>query len=421
MQPINQIIADGVHLLSLPDDRFKTMQLSVALVMPLSEDTASAYALIPYLLRRGCADYPDYAALQRRLDTLYGASITASVGRIGESQTLYLNAYSIQDSLALQGESVAAECADLLCKMLFEPALSDGLFREDDVEQEKRCLIEAIESEINEKRLYARRRCEELLCADEPYAVSRLGRADRVAALSRQDLTDAWKEILATAQIQIIIQGGDGEAVAAAFRKGLGGIDRRPVQKAAVIRKAARTVPLCETEEMDINQSKLVMGFRQTSDDDVVAARLMTALFGGTPHSLLFRNVRERLSLCYYCVSGLDYIKGLMMVDSGVALSKVDEAKAEILRQLQDVLEGRFTEDDLENAKRSIVSALESVDDSQDSRRAYYMVQTQLSHITTPEDMAAQMAAVTRERLMAAAEHTKLDGVYLLAEKGGAV
>ena len=150
MQPINQPIADGVHLLSLPDDRFKTMQLSVALVLPLSEDTASAYALIPYLLRRGCADYPDYATLQRRLDILYGASITASVGRIGESQTLYLNAYSIQDSLALQGESVVAECADLLCKMLFDPALSDGLFRKEDVEQEMKNLAEMYRLELDQ-------------------------------------------------------------------------------------------------------------------------------------------------------------------------------------------------------------------------------------------------------------------------------
>lgn len=422
LQPINRSVADGVQLLSLPDDRFKTMQLTVALLLPLSENTAAAYALIPYLLRRGCAAYPDYAALQRRLDTLYGAAITASVGRIGETQVLTLNAASLQDAFALEGEPIAAECAALLCQMLFEPALEDGLFRQEDVEQEKRCLIELIESEINEKRLYARHRCEELICPDEPYAVPRFGRVEQVAALTREALTAAWKEILKTARIQIILQGGEEAAVTEAFRRGLACVERNPMELPPVVVCPARESVLEKREEMEVNQSKLVMGFRLPETEphgDAVAARVMTALFGGTPHSLLFRHVRERLSLCYYCVAGFDYRKGILLVDSGVALDKVDEAKSEILRQLEDVRQGRFTDEDLASAKRSMISALKSVDDLQESRRSYYLMQSGLPRLTPPEDMAQAVAAVTRERVMAAAQQTAPDGVYLLAEQGG--
>lgn len=422
MRPIHRSVADGVELLSLPDDRFKTMQLTVALLLPLAEDTAAAYALIPYLLRRGCAAYPDYAALQRRLDTLYGAAITASVGRIGETQVLTLNAVSLRDALALEGEPLAAECAALLCQMLFDPALEDGLFRTEDVEQEKRCLIELIDSEINQKRVYARHRCEELICSDEPYAVPRLGRAEQVAALTREALTAAWREMLKHARIRIILQGGDEQAVTDAFRRGLSSIERQPVALPPVIQRQARVPAAAKQETMDINQSKLVMGFRLPAvepEGDAVAARVMNALFGGTPHSLLFRHVRERLSLCYYCVSNFDYRKGILLVDSGVALDRVDEAKAEILRQLDYVRRGDFSDEDLASAKRSLISALESVEDLQESRCSYYLMQSGTDRLTTPEDLAQAVAAVTRERVMAAAQRTALDGVYLLAEQGG--
>ena len=82
MQLINEVLADGVRCLSLPDSRFKTSRLTAVLLLPLRRETASACALVPYLLRRSCAAYPDYTALQRRLNELYGATISAEVARI---------------------------------------------------------------------------------------------------------------------------------------------------------------------------------------------------------------------------------------------------------------------------------------------------------------------------------------------------
>lgn len=103
MQLINEVLADGIRCLSLPESRFKTNRLSIAMLLPLNRKTASAGALLPYLLRRSCAAYPDYTALQRRLNELYGASITAEVARIGEAQALVLTAASIDDRFALAG------------------------------------------------------------------------------------------------------------------------------------------------------------------------------------------------------------------------------------------------------------------------------------------------------------------------------
>ncbi len=423
MVPENRTIADGVDLLILPDDRFKTMQLTVALLLPFQENTASANALVAYLLRRGCAAYPDYAALQQRLDRLYGAGVSASVIRLGDRQMLTLNAVSLRDELALSGESVVAASADLLCQMLFDPVLEDGVFRREDVEQEKRCLIELIESEINEKRLYARHRCEELLCPGEGYALPRWGRVEQVAALTPAELTAAWKRILKEARIQIILQGGDGEAVAGAFRSGLTMVDRRPLPAIPTQVQPAKPAVTEGQETMSINQSKLVMGFRSTdtmTQGDVAAARVMSALFGGTAHSLLFRHVRERLSLCYYCVSGYDACKGIMLVDAGVALDKVSDAREEILRQLEDVRQGRFDDEDLAAAIRSLVSAIQTVEDAQDSSRSFYLGQVGLDHVETPAMRAAEIEQVTRERVMAAAERAVLDSVFLLAQPGGA-
>ena len=47
----------GVWLNHLRSDKFKTACLSVNLLTQLSRETASMNALIPFVLRRGCARY----------------------------------------------------------------------------------------------------------------------------------------------------------------------------------------------------------------------------------------------------------------------------------------------------------------------------------------------------------------------------
>ena len=173
---------------------------------------------------------------------------------------------------------------------------------------------------------------------------------------------------------------------------------------------------------MPVNQSKLVLGFRVEAvepEGDVAAMRLFNALWGGTPHSLLFRHVRERLSLCYYCAASYDRLKGVVLVDSGVQADKAEEARREILRQLEAVRQGNFTDEDLEAARRSLTNQIDSVGDLQSTLDNWYMGQAALPGLTAPEEAAAAVAAVTRERVCAAAAGVRLDAVYLLKAEDG--
>ena len=67
--------------------------------------------------------------------------------------------------------------------------------------------------------------------------------------------------------------------------------------------------------------------------------------------SKLFSNERERLSLCYYASSTFDFTKGFMCVMSGIDKDKYDVAIGEILRQLDCVKTGDFTDGELVQRK----------------------------------------------------------------------
>lgn len=416
--------ADGIRLILIPDPdrRFKTASLTLQLLVPLREDTAAENAVLPFLLRRGCRAHPDFPALKRQLDRLYGASITAGVGRTGEAQTLYLQAACLDDRFALEGEPVAAQCAELLRGMVFEPPFDEtGLFRPADLEEEKRCLIDSIRSEINNKRRHARLKCEQLLCRGEAYAVDHSGTVEAAEALTPEAVTAAWKRVLSTARVQIIYQGSkDGEAAAAPFLRGFAAIGRHPAP--LPVERHPHEGPFRkEQEPMAVAQAKMVMGLRCRGDEekqDTPAARMAFALFGGTPTSLLFRTVREKLSLCYYCSAGFDKVKGVGFIDSGVEAEKIPAARAEILRQLELLKKGGFSGEDLEDTRRFLISQFTGAGDSQSSLAGWYLSQALSPAVQSPQEAIEELAAVTRERVTGAAALWEPACEYLLLPNG---
>ena len=74
-------------------------------------------------------------------------------------------------------------------------------------------------------------------------------------------------------------------------------------------------------EKHDVAQSKMVMAFK-TDYENVVAMKLMNAIYGATPISKLFDNVREKLSLCYYCSSGIKKVLFMLTAVSNILTQK---------------------------------------------------------------------------------------------------
>lgn len=415
-------ICDGVNFRSIRDTKFKTMRISAHLIVPMSRQTAAENALLPFLLSRASREYPDFTKLGQRLAELYGASLNADVQKLGDLQMLSLSASGIADRYALEGEAISGELAKLLCSILFDPPLVDGLFPEDGFEQEKRQTMELIDSEYSDKRTYARQRCEAIMCADEPYGVNRYGGKEDIARVERPALTAAWKRLLDTAKIELMVLGDcDPAPVYEGFRAAFETLGSRKTADCTtkVVRSAEKVNTV--TEKMDVAQGKLVMGFRTgtaTPDEEVPATRLMAALFGGTPNSKLFLNVREKLSLCYYCSASYNSMKGIMLVQSGVEVKNMERAKEEILRQLDEVKQGNFDESEVEAAKMSLCNSYRTLSDSLGGLENWYLSQTFASHSQQPEEAAAQINAVTRQEIIDAANRVTLDTVYCLVGNG---
>ena len=404
-------------LLHLSEQAYRTDRLTGVFALPLQQETAAEYAILPGLLTRSCAAYPTLAQFSRRLDELYGATVQGEIFRLGAWQVLAFSISYLNRRYTLDGSDLTAPCVNLLLDMLFDPALEGNTFPADVFAQEKRCLLERLQGEVNNKRLYARQRCEELLCPDHPFSYNPNGTEETANALTADAAEAARKRMLAEANIHWLYQSADDTA---ALTRELDARFATLGERAVATVNADATFAIKEselTEEMQVSQAKLVLGFRiavTEPDGDIVAAQLMNTLWGGCATSLLFTHVREEKSLCYYCASTYDRYAGMVLVDSGIQPKDADAAREGILEQLDAIREGNFSDDELEAARRCLIQRYNSAGDNADNLENFYIGQTVYDNYHTPEQMRAKALEVTREDVQRAARLTHFDSLYML-------
>lgn len=421
MNPVlEKELAPGVRLRGFADTRFKTMRISVHMIVPLQAETAAVYALLPAVMSRVCRAYPDYTLMSRYLCDLYGASLTTGVRRMGDCQVLSLNASSIADRYALDGQAISRQLAELLASILFEPYFeASGTFPQDSILKEKRQLLEILASEYNDKQLYARRRCETALFAGEPAGIGRCGSPEEIEKIDGEALLKAWKTLLETAVFEIFVLGDcDPEKIASLFAQPFSTV-RRPCHLATSVSPVRPQVQHIE-ETLSVEQSKLVMGLRLAQPmEQFDAMRLMIALFGGTPSSKLFINVREKQSLCYYCAARGDLLKGVLFVESGIDAAQCSAVEEAVMQQLKAVQNGDFTDDEWQKAKLALANSCRTVNDYLGATENWYLSQILFDTIRTPEADIEALMAVTPEQIVQAAQSAALDTVYVLKGREG--
>lgn len=407
-------IADGVYFSSITDKRYKKNLISVAFSTQLSEDTATENVIVPVLLTKCNSKLPTYKAFNNKMSRLYASGIGGTAGRQYDLQTISFGAYYLDDIYALSGEKMTGIMTDILIDCLTSPVTENGVFSEKFVELEKKTVIDNIETAINDKRSYAIERAMKTICKGEPASVCSYGTVEKAKLITSDSAYKAYRRMLETMPCEIICTGcsdfdGVAEKFAAAFEK----IGRHDIENTTIALSPVKTQTEEVTERLTVNQSKLVLGFKSHSDDDA-ALVLLQKIFSGTTSSKLFRNVREKMSLCYYCSAARNDLKGIMLVNSGVENENIEKTKEAVIDQLEEIKNGNFTNEDINFAEMAIKNDFKSVADSAGNVSNWYFDCIRKNDIVTPEEKLGRYLGVSKERIIAAAKSMVLDSVYVL-------
>ncbi|WP_427338483.1 EF-P 5-aminopentanol modification-associated protein YfmF [Caloranaerobacter sp. DY30410] len=420
LKNIRKKIDEGVNLNLIVTDKFKSNLISIYIVRPLLRSEVTKNALLPMVLKRGTKNYNTFADIQKKLEDLFGANLSVDVTKKGERQVIRFTLEGPNDKYVLVNNLIE-EMIKILNEIINNPLLENGSFLNEYVNQEKENLRKKIESRINDKKIYSVDRCIEEMCKNEKYSLYKYGYVEDLKDIDSQTLYKHYLTVLKSSPIEICVVGDiNTDVVTKTFIENFE-IKRDKVidiQRESVI-KEVHTKNLVR-EEMDVNQGKLTLGFRTNipyEDKLYEPLLVMNNILGGGPNSKLFINVREKESLAYYIYSRVLKYKSLLIISSGIEFANYQKTLDIIKEQVEDMKLGKFSEIEIKQAKKSLITSIKSIKDNNFSLSDYYLSNILANDNRNIDEIVERIQNVSKDEIVESAKKLSLDTIYFLTKR----
>ena len=409
-------------------DKFKMSRLSFNFILPADAERSPKTSLMLATMMRGCEKYPTVIAINKRLDELYGATVTWRAISVGSRHVFRISCEMLSDRFRLSDdkESIVKGVCEVILEILFAPLRGeDGLLSKSHFESERGLAIDAIKAKINNQKAYAADKCARYMLEGDPSGISTRGTVEQLEGMTLASVSENIDGFLKESVIECYYIGDDdvsevieliGNRFAALGRENRGLFGKEK----AFLRDADAEIKTLE-ETMNVSQARLNIGCTSgivMSEPESYAAVLFNEIFGGSSVAKLFMNVREKKSLCYYCYSSYSSATGVIMIACGIKAENRDVAYREIEAQLREMQAGNFTDEDITTAKRTIISSVMQTSDSPAAIAAFKFRRYLADVGESPEDVVVRINNVTKEEIVAVANKVRFDTVYFLCGNG---
>ena len=416
-------LKEGIYFHKIQTDKFKTNLFAIFLSLPLTRQNVTKNALTTMILRRGTSNIPTQEEISKQLENMYGAAFDCGVDKIGDNQSLKFYLEVVNNQFLPEGEDLVQQSLTLLTDIIFHPLLENGQFKEEYVQGEKENLKQIIESKGDNKATYALESCIESMYEGKPYGLYKYGYVEDLKEITAQNLYAYYQELIQSCQIDIFASGNFGEEnletiVEKAFESYK---ERKP--KLVLKEEIKDTIekPRKKVENKEISQGKLVIGLdvRTDGEEENYKTIVYNTILGGGSNSKLFQNVREKASLAYTASSSYARRKQNIFIRAGIEVENYDKAVEIIQKQLQDMKEGNFSEEDLDNAKNLLLSTIQNIPEEQDTEITYYFGQELAGTTDTIEVYQEKIKNVTKQEVIDVANKIQINTIYFLTNQGG--
>jgi predicted Zn-dependent peptidase len=419
-QTLQRTIIPGVNLHMVQSDKFKTVLFGIYIKRPLVESEVALNALLSRVIDKATANLHSSREMSQALEMLYGTLIVSDVHKYGEKQM-------IQIKIQVPGEQHVGETGlyrgvlAIINDMINHPKVAGDGFDPEMVEREKEGLVSEITLRKDHKDSWVMSCCIENMCKDEHYHIHELGTVESVKAITPEGLLKHLRKIWNESEIDVCVIGDyDADLMENAIIESLefSSGERTLLEREKVV-FFPETVNYFE-EAHDLTQGKLCMGYRINVPYEsplYAAALVASVILGGGGSSKFFKRIREKEGLCYSIYSRMEKYKSIMLVYAGVDFDKFSKTESLVEAIVEDVKNGRFTDEELEIAKKTVVSNIQSVSDYPNSYINFYYNLIVSEGIVDEKAHIRKIEGVTRTQIIEALSDIRLDTVARLVKE----
>ena len=403
-------------------NKFKTNLFAIFLSKPLERENVTQNALIPAVLRMGTSNLKSQEEISIELENMYGATLDAGVEKTGDNQIIKFYLETLNDTFLPEKENLNKKAIELLLDLVFNPLAEDKKFKKEYVNSEKNTIKRLIEGRIDNKDMYAYTRCVEEMYKDKPYGIYKYGYIEDLEKINEENLYKDYKNLIEQAKIDIFVSGNfENDDIIKTINENANIIELKEREDKHIINteetEKKEKVEVNEiSESKDVTQGKLVIGMDIdfNKPDAKYAMCLYNVILGESATSKMFQNVREKAGLAYTARSTYLRQKNNIFIRAGIEIENYEKALKIIKEQLEDMKNGKFTDEELENAKKYMVAGIKTVQDEQDSEITYYMGQELSGKFNTFEEYMEKIQNVTKQQVEEIANNINMNTIYFL-------
>jgi len=407
-------IAYNLHIIKT--DKFKTIKIKVNLKRKITKEDITYRNLLVNLLMESTKKYPTARLIEIESENLYNVGIGSGTSSSGNYHIMSFECNFLNEKYTEEGMN--EKSLQFFLNFLFEPNIINGEFNEKAFNISKNILRDDIASYDDSPGRYANFKLLEAMVPNTPTSYNSYGYLDVLDNITPKSLYEYYESVLKSDLIDIFVIGDvDKEQIKALIKDNF---NIKTLKKESITHflenKKFKSKFHIIKESKKLEQSKLLLGYKiepMTEREKMYVSYIYSYVLGGGPDSKLFKNVREKNSLCYSISSSIYGISDLMVIKAGINAKDAPKAIKLIKEQVKKMQKGDFELEEIEKAKTTYLSSLKGLDDNPASIVNIYVSKEYLGYDFV-NDRKNKIQTITKEEVIALAKKIHPDTIFIL-------
>ena len=406
--------AYNLHVIQ--SNQFKTVQVNIHFKRKVEKKEITYRNVLKSILLESNAIYKTRRELDIKTEELY--DLRYSIGNYISGNYNVLNLESVFLNEKFTEKGMLEKSLQFIIDILLHPNIQNEQFEEKSFQICKSTIKEQIESLQDNPKRYSTIRLLENIDKNSPLSYRGVGYLEDLNTINPNNLYEYYQTMLKKDLVDIFVIGDVDDQFIRKFL--LEHFKINTVKKTGIghfiEHSKARKIPKVIKEQLPIEQSQLLLGCKlmKLSDFELkYVLSIYSYILGGGPDSKLFKNVREKNSLCYSISSSSSIVNHLFFIRAGIQASDFKKTVSLIKKEMKRMEKGDFTQEEIDAAITTYIHAFQEIEDYQDQ-----IIGTYISHeylgIELPEERVEKIKQVTKNMVIDVAKKVHLDTIYLL-------
>ena len=401
---------------TIKTDKFKNCSMEIMFRNKLEKSEITQNNMLVDMLVHSSNKYPKRRDVSIELENLYSASFRGFTTRLGSSVMLSFCLDFLNPKYCEKG--YLDDVLSLPFEMLLNPNIKNNEFDNRSFNIIKNRIKSDIESIKENATKYAFRRSLINMDENSPSSYYMVGYMDDLEAITPSNLVDAYNNLLNNYTCDIFVIGNlDMDEVVTTIKNKFNNRTIKTDKIELYVDNSLRKKYIDVEETGKYEQDSFIMIYNlddlSERERNFVIHIYNIILGSGGLTSKLYRYLREENSLCYNVSSMIQKYDGLLMIYSGIDSKDKDLCIDLVNKAMKEMSSGDFSDLELENAIKTVISSLKMGEDTQGGIVNNYLF-NYLDNLPLYEERVKEFKTVTKEEVINVAKKLKLNTIYLL-------